>query len=229
MNNNLPTQDDLQKSWEDLCEIHAEHLEKHGVKLPKVRRYNDRAKSIWLAVLHYYKGEKVHKSFISQICQRDKPDLGPDQQVRHLKRDGWHLTSDGGGNHLLDPYKPSPEWETDKKRRDGRLNAKDFDDIKEVYENRCATCGTKEGEPSHRYGEDKVVLQQGHRDPSKPATDLDNIIPQCQFCNRAYRGDYVFDDKGRVSAIADLRPVQKATKSVQRKVYEWLKKQFSFI
>ena len=93
-----------------------------------------------------------------------------------------------------------------------------------MYENRCATCGTKEGEPSHRYGEDKVVLQQGHRDPSKPATDLDNIIPQCQFCNRAYRGDYVFDDKGRVSAIADLRPVQKATKSVQRKVYEWLKK-----
>ena len=98
-----------------------------------------------------------------------------------------------------------------------------------MYENRCASCGTKEGEPSPRYGEDKVKLQRGHRDPSKSATDMKNIIPQCQYCNQAYRGDYVFDEKGRVSAIADLRPVQKATKPVQRKVYEWLKKQFSFI
>lgn len=224
MNNNLPTPDDLQKSWEDLCNIHAQHLEEHGVKLPNVRRYNQQAKSIWLAVLHYYKNKYVDKNFISRVCQRDKPNLATDQQVSQLKWDGWHLT--GKGNHLLDPYKPSPEWETDKKRRQGRLTAKDFNDIKETYENRCATCGTKEGEPSHRYGEDKVVLQQGHIDPSKPATDLNNIIPQCQFCNQAYRGDYVFDEKGRVSAIADLRPVQKASQSVQQKVYEWLKTQF---
>lgn len=226
MNNNLPTPDELQKSWEDLRNIHVQHLEEHEVKIPNVRRYNERAKSIWLAVLHYYKGKNVHKSFITEICQRDNPTLGPDQQVRHLKRDGWHLTNDGRGHHLLDPYQPSPEWETDKKRRHGRLKAKDFAGIKEAYEHRCATCGTKEGEPSHRYGEDKVKLQQGHKDPSKSPTDINNIIPQCQFCNQAYRGDYVFDEKGRVSAIADLRPVQKATKSVQRKVYEWLKKQF---
>ena len=226
MNYNLPTPHELQKTWEDLCNIYLQHLEQHEVKIPNVRRYNERAKSIWLAVLHYYKDENVHKDDISKVCQRDKPSLKGDQQVRHLKRDGWHLTSDGKGNHLLNPYKPSPEWETDRKRREGRLTATTFEDIKSTYENRCATCGTKEGEPSHRYGEDKVVLQQGHKDPAKPATDINNIIPQCQFCNRAYRGDYVFDDKGRVSAIADLRPVQKASKSVQEKVYEWLKKQF---
>lgn len=52
----------------------------------------------------------------------DNPNLGPDQQARHLKRDGWYLTDDGRGNHLLDPYKPSPEWETDNRRRHGRLN-----------------------------------------------------------------------------------------------------------
>ncbi len=228
MNNNLPTPDDLQKSWEDLCNIHAQHLEKHGVKLPKVKRYNEKAKSIWLAVLYYYKGENVHKSFISQICQRDNPNLGPDQQVRHLKRDGWYLTGEQG-NHQLDPYKPSLEWETDKKRRDGRLNAKYFDDIKETYENRCATCGTKEGEPSHRYGEDEVKLQRGYIDPDESPTDINNIIPQCQYCNRAYRRDYVFDEKGRVSAIADVRPVRKASEAVQRKVFEWLKKQIRLL
>ena len=130
MNNNLPTPDELQKSCEDLCNIHVQHLEEHEVKIPNVRRYNERAKSIWLAVLHYYKGKNVHKSFITEICQRDNPTLGPDQQVRHLKRDGWHLTNDGRGHHLLDPYQPSPEWETDKKRRHGRLKAKDFAGIK---------------------------------------------------------------------------------------------------
>ena len=40
------------------------------------------------------KNEEVHKDFISQVCQRDKPDLGQDQQVRHLKRDGWYLAED---------------------------------------------------------------------------------------------------------------------------------------
>lgn len=135
MNNNLPTPDDLQKSWEDLGNIYAQHLEQHRVKIPKVRKYNEQAKSIWLAVLHYYKGVEVHKDDISKVCQRDKPSLKGDQQVRHLKRNGWHLTSDGKGNHLLDPYKPSPEWETDRIRREGRLTAKTFEDIKVTYEN----------------------------------------------------------------------------------------------
>ncbi|MCE2402479.1 hypothetical protein J4G08_16545 [Candidatus Poribacteria bacterium] len=228
MNNNLPTPDDLQKSSVDLCNIYAQHLKQHEVKIPKVKKYNQIAKSIWLAVLHYYKGEEIHKDDISKVCQRDKPGLGGYQQVRHLKRDGWHLTSDGKGNHLLDPYKPSPEWETLKKQKEGILNAKTFEDIKAAYDMRCATCGTKEGEASHRYGEDKVKLQRGHKDPSKPITK-DNIIPQYQFCNRAYRGDYVFDDKGRVSAIADVRPVRKASETVQQKVFEWLKKRFTLL
>jgi len=41
MNNNLPTPDELQKSWEDLGNIYVQHLEQHEVKLPNVRRYNE--------------------------------------------------------------------------------------------------------------------------------------------------------------------------------------------
>lgn len=224
----LPSEDELQQSWEDLCGIHAQYLEEYGVRMPGVNRYNETAKSIWLAVLHYYTGQEVHKKFISRVCQRDKPDLGPDQQVRHLKRDGWHLTG-SGGNHCLDPYQPSPEWETDKRRREGRLDAQTFGELKTVYGMRCATCGAEAGKPNPRYGDDIVVLQQGHRDPSKPATDMDNIIPQCQFCNGAYLNDFVFDEKGRVSAIASVRPVRKAAEAVQRKVFEWLKNKFRFL
>ena len=225
----LPSQEELQQAWEDLCNIHAQYLEDHGVRIPGVNRYNETAKSIWLSVLHYCKNEEVHKDFISKVCQRDKSGLGQDQQVRHLKRDGWYLVEDARrGYHRLDPYQPSPEWETDKRRRDGRLDAQTFGELKTVYGRCCATCGAEAGKPNPRYGKDKVVFQQGHKDPAKPMT-ADNIIPQCQFCNRAYRGDYVFDDKGRVSHIADVRPVRKASKRVQRKVWEWLKTQFSLL
>lgn len=221
---NLPSPRELQNAWESLQKIHAQYLAPHGVKIPQATDYRELGRSIQLAVLYYYEGETVNKNLISEICQRDAPHLAADQQVRHLKRDGWHLT--GRGSHALDPYKVSPEFETDKRRRQGTLNASDFEDLKEVFDYKCASCGAEEGKTNSRYGDDIVELQRGHKDPYKPMT-MDNIIPQCQFCNRAYRGDYVFDDKGRVSHIADVRPVRKASKRVQRKVWEWLKNRFS--
>ena len=220
----IPTPTELQESWEDLRRIHAEHLEEHGVKLPQGIDYRSSGKSIQLSVLHYHSGQSVNKNLISQVCQRDAPHLAADQQVRHLKRDGWHLT--GRGSHALDPYKVSSEFETDRIRRQGTLNASGFEDLKAVFDYKCASCGSEEGKTNPRYGDDIVELQRGHKDPDKPMT-MDNIIPQCQFCNRAYRRDYVFDDKGRVSHIADVRPVRKASKTVQRKVWEWLKTKFS--
>lgn len=53
--------------------------------------------------------------------------------------------------------------------------------------------------------------------------DWYNIIPQCQYCNQAYKNDFTFDDKGRVRAIASAEPVKRATKPVQEKVFNWLK------
>jgi len=176
----LPTPSDLQSAWEEIQDIHEEYLERHEVKLPNAVHYSEQAKSIWLAVLYYYQDEHVDKNTISTICMRDNSDLGHDQQIRHLKRDGWHLS--GRGKHKLDPFKPSTEWLNEKTRREVRLNANDFIDIKVAYGNKCATCGAREGRPDSRYGDDLVELQQGHMDPSKPL-DLQNIIPQCQFCN----------------------------------------------
>lgn len=225
---NLPSPRELQEAWEDLCHIHAQYLQVHEVKIPSSEQYNEIGKSIQLAVLHYYKGQAVDKNLVSQICQRDKPSLKADQQVRHLKRDGWHLITQRKGHHQLDPYKPSPEWETDRKRKQGTLNASNFEELKAVFDYKCATCGAEEGKTNPRYGDDIVKLQRGHKDPDKPMVK-DNIIPQCEFCNRTYRRDYVFDDKGRVSAIADVGPVKKASESVKRKVWEWLKTRFSFL
>ena len=203
-------------------EIHKEYLAKHGVLIPNKQNYDSTAKSIWLAVLYHFKEQPVHKDYISDVCQRDKPNLGRDQQVRHLKRDGWSLSNDGKGNHTLIPYEPSLEFINDKARRDSQLNARSFKELKTAYGNRCATCGASKRKPDNRYGRDKVALQQGHRDPEKPSSDKNNIIPQCQFCNRAYKGDFTFDDKGRVSAVADIAPVKRASDKVKYKIFSWL-------
>ncbi len=219
----LPSPNELQAAWEEIQEIHTEYLLPHGVRIPNVVHYTENAKAIWLAALHYFDGQVVDKNTVSTICQRDRPDLQHDQQVRHLKRDGWNLI--GRGKHKLDPYKPSTEWINDKVRRENRLNANDFNDLKAAYGNRCATCGAREGRPDPRYGDDLVELQQGHMNPEKNLT-LQNAIPQCQFCNRAYRGDFAFDDKGRVRAVADIGPVKRTSDSVKRKIHNWLMEVF---
>ena len=102
------------------------------------------------------------------------------------------------------------------------LNSQSFEGLKQAYNNCCASCGVKEGRTSHRYGNQTIQLQKGHRDPSKRGDDIRNIIPQCQYCNRAYKNDFTFDEKGRVRAVASVNPVKRANKNIQDKILKWL-------
>ena len=223
MANRLLSRKELDAAYDEVVQIYREHLEDHGVRLPS----KTSAKWVWLAMLYHYRGKRVHKNEISEATRSVFLDAAPDQQVRHLVRDGWNVENVGDGHHILhNPLQPSATFVTDRTRRQGRLSAKTFDDMKKVYGNRCATCGSVEGEVSPRYGEGVVQLQQGHRDPHGRADDMSNIIPQCQFCNRAYRGDFVFDDKGRVESVADVRPVRRASLPVQRRIWEFLRDRF---
>lgn len=63
--------------------------------------------------------------------------------------------------------------------------------------------------------------QQGHMNPQKPL-DLGNTIPQCDWCNRAYRSYFCFDNKGRVSKINDPNFVLKSTNEIQYKIFKIL-------
>ncbi|GIV05949.1 MAG: hypothetical protein KatS3mg016_1524 [Fimbriimonadales bacterium] len=85
----------------------------------------------------------------------------------------------------------------------------DLEAIKERYKFRCATCGSKEGEPNLRYPRVRTELQMAHRNPKQPLTG-GNLIPQCQFCNRADRNYWVYDERGRVVGVADPKPIQKS-------------------
>lgn len=142
-----------------------------------------------------------------------------------MKRDGWEIGPQPG-KHKINPYHPSQEFLNTNARKRIRLAATDFDSIKHSFGYRCATCGAREGQPDPRYGSNKVQLQQGHRDPSEAGDDMANIISQCQFCNRSYGNDFVFDDKGRVHAVAGINPVRRASTTVQRMIMEWLMKRW---
>ena len=218
MTKKIPSESELNKSYDNIANIHKKHLKKHGVKLPLKTSY----KWVWLAMLYYYINEPVHKDQISDAVRLIFSEAGHDQQVRHLKRDGWYIEGERGYHKLIDIYNPSPEYKNEQVRRRGRLNARNFDAIKKSFNFCCATCGSVEGQQNPRYGRDIVQLQQGHKDPDLPSNNIDNIIPQCQFCNRAYRRDFTFDDKGRTRAVADIGPVQRANQEVKKKIWKYL-------
>lgn len=54
------------------------------------------------------------------------------------------------------------------------------------------------------------------------ALSIDNTIPQCDFCNRASRDYFVFDNKGRVEKINDPKFVLRSSKEIQEKMLKLL-------
>ena len=101
----LPTPEQLQRAWVKLQAIHQEHLAVHDVCIPQVTRYSENSKATWLAILWHYQDQTIHKDEISAIVRRDIKGAAADQQVRHLKRDGWEIGQDQG-QHRLDPSGP---------------------------------------------------------------------------------------------------------------------------
>lgn len=213
-----PGIDDLKRAHEKARRIHRTHLAAAQVEMPRW----ETVAGMHLAVLIHFEGEWVHKNEVSDIVRSINEKAAPDQQVRHLKRKGWNLESDGvGGHRIKSPHNPHPEHAMRRLQQSEVLSADDFERLKEAHGRRCLTCGALEGEPDPRYRDMKVRLQKGHMDPAKPG-GAGNTIPQCQFCNRAYRDDFVFDEKGRARAVASPRPVLRASAEVRKAVLKAL-------
>lgn len=201
-----------------------------GLKFPAFQRGGTPTKNalVLLALYDAYKrGQKwVAKSELNRLIGDNDA-----QQPRHLPRqNGFYIVSSRVYKDLTDEEKeligkPPPVSPDDfyyalvtldrvsktyNPNRHVGVKEKTFDEIKAAYDYRCATCGAKEGEFHHlsQYeGRREVVrLQQGHINPHQPL-EPGNIIPQCQFCNRAYRNWFVFDRNGRVRGVAAARVV----------------------
>ncbi|MBZ0130478.1 MAG: hypothetical protein K8F59_15345 [Rhodobacteraceae bacterium] len=217
--------DELNSISETLRRDFQTYLKPYGVKFPT----EGSQKHLWLVYLKKFQGEQIHKDSVSSFVSEHLPAAGKDQQVRHLSADGWYVLNRGdkvpnveakvkpGWHLLVTTESPKPTYIYKALKRIGRVGAQDFEDLKAVYDFRCATCGSEEGKP-HRFERDKkTVLHRGHMNPESRMT-LENIIPQCEMCNAVYSDDFVFDDKGRTIAVASLRPVLKASKRLKEEI-----------
>ena len=123
------------------------------------------------------------------------------QSLRHLgTQDGYDITNNRGGISGYRLNSLNVRGGFIPQRRNVEITTEDWTLIKEQYENRCATCGDKEGE-SQRYDKTTICsLQMGHMDPRKSIT-MDNVIPHCSLCNAQYKDKFVFNKYGRVTSV----------------------------
>jgi len=208
-------------------------LQDSGITLPATHS----ARWYQLAVLKHFQARAVHKDDISEMIAKCTRKPASDQQVRHLKtQSGWYILNRGdsyldngvalynpNGCHVLITTKiPFPKSIL---QRRTAINKGVWKEILQQYDHTCASCGTKVGE-YHRYDPAYKVetLERGHMNPNKPLA-RGNIIPQCRWCNRTARGDFVFDAQGRPRAVASVRPVACADAEVRKEIGEWMRKQ----
>ncbi len=190
-------------------------------------------KELQLIFLYKYKNQLVHKDAVSAFVRQYIPTAALDQQVRHLGSQlGWNVLNKGskipdknvkipsGYNYLVSLETPNPKNIANALKRAGRLAAKNFNELKLAYENKCATCGIEEGKKDPRDGS-TVSLQQGHMNPRKSLT-LDNTIPQCSYCNQTYQDYFVFNEFGRVIEINNPQILLKSPRNIQDEMIQVL-------
>ncbi|MGC8927774.1 MAG: DNA methyltransferase [Myxococcota bacterium] len=143
--------------------------------------------------------KKVSKEELTQFIRQYYPDVPDVQQARHLgAQKGWFIAAGGRDNRdvfltrgeyqLVSLEKPYPAFHGHRVEE-----TEDREELKRQYGYRCATCGSKEGEPHIHWPNTKTRLQKAHMDPNKPLA-RGNTIPQCEKCNRADRNNWVYSE-----------------------------------
>lgn len=228
----------IEKIYKDvLCKNYKIYLEPYGVELPRLADANGNYTKDALVLVYLSQGypstKSASKGELTQFIRQYYPDVADVQQARHLAaQKGWYIVSGTRGNkdvelkpreyQLISLEKPYPAF-VGKKRE--KVDIENWGEIQERYENRCATCGSIEGEPNIHWTNSITQLQKSHMNPKRPLV-AGNIIPQCQFCNRAYRNYWVFDEKGRVRKLANPSVINRSDKEVRWRVYKILYEEF---
>lgn len=235
----FPSDAEIQQTYDLIAEFHGKHLEELGVKLPQLRKASGDYVLSALTLVYLARGypdvKTVSKSELTQFMRQYVPEINDVQQARHLAaQGGWYILSgtrkDGrdlniqpGEYRLISLEKAYPGFNS---QRRVDLSSPDFwEQLKASYGYRCACCGSKEGEPNFNWPDTLTVLQKGHMDPTKPLGP-GNLIPQCVKCNQPARDFWVFDDKGRVVAVANPQVIERSSESIQFRVYEKLYRKY---
>lgn len=219
----------LEATHAQLEREHAENLREMGVKMPPLRtRAGFNRRALQLICLRLAYRQLVSKEALAAFVRRFEPDSAGDQQARHLAYDGWDVRCSGkakdkfdgqlvpNGHHALASVEhPAKKFLANRLKRLGRAAATDWRSLQEAYGHRCATCGTlAEGK-----------LEMGHKDP-RGTSELRNIIPVCGRCNNWAGDRFVFDDGGRVIALASPAMALSADEQVQYGIWLALRDRF---
>ncbi len=235
---------EIKQIWSVITDHYNRYLKKQGVKsinLVKDGKYTKDALVLIYLAQGYPNTRWITKDELTQFIRLYYPDTNDVQQARHLgPQKGYHVLSTVRGNHRetlpidlrgKSAYKLETLEECHPNYSGTRRvsQSADFESIKVKYHYRCATCGSEQGKPNLRYPGSTTELQMGHRNPHLPLEE-DNIIPQCQFCNRADRNWWIYDERGRVVGVASSRPVIRSIEKGYisdeeiRRIYEHIKK-----
>jgi len=230
------SKNEIIKQYILIKKYYYKYLKKYGVVLPKLYDKNKKFTKNALALVYlsigYPKTKKVSKTEITQFIRDFYPTVNDVQQPRHLgAQDGWWIAAGGRDNivmkikrgyyQLYTLERPYPAFKKEHRLSD----ISNWEEIKASYGYRCATCGSREGEPHFHWPGTKTKLQKSHKNPNRPLTK-GNIISQCQKCNRADRNRWVYDDKGRVIKLAQPSFVKNFDKEIRYKIYKILYKEF---
>lgn len=191
-------------TWNDLKqEFTNSNAFKMGVRLPKEKSQKGQT----LLYLYQNLNVVVNKADAERvICKRLNIPSKDIQSLRHLSKQNGYDVLQGRdqfenkilkkGEYVLTGFNNvNPYWNLS--RRDE--SDLDFDSLKKKYKNCCATCGSKEGKKHRKTGQ-IVKLEKGHMDP-RQAMSSDNIIPQCEHCNKIAKDYFVFDQTGFVKKM----------------------------
>lgn len=219
----------------DQCKaLHEKHLKTSGIKFPELKNGNGFiSKALQIVALYKYQGSLIHKDTIAQWIKKYIPEIGNDVQVRHLssqngfntlnsleKIPGSNQKVPSGCHVLLDLKNVSPNYQPNKRIK--TLTDSEWEIIKDHNDNKCVSCGAKEGEAHPKFPNKITQLQKGHKDPTKPV-DKKNVIPQCQVCNQQSKDIFVFDKSNeKIVSIGrgGTRLVYSAEEDVKKEVFE---------
>jgi hypothetical protein len=222
----------MQDSWEKMEEeFSSSGAKKQGVKLPK--KVSQKGQTLYY--LWENKENVIKKSQAElEICCRLGIQTKDIQSLRHLgKQSGFNVLQKGAryGNYTLKKgeyvfvgFEEVNKYWNINRRNDKEL---DFFSIKKKFNNKCATCGEKEGQP-HRYTGSRTKLEKGHMDPSKSMKN-ENIIPQCSFCNGIYKDKFIFGNTGFVKQPTKQGILDTVAKMNREEVEELIKKMNKYV
>ncbi len=180
------------------------YLKNKGCKLPS--KSSVLGKALEYLYINIKKENNINdiRKYVTKSLKKDLNNSNDSLQVRHLGLQfGFNILKSMDNriykikksNYLLFNLTRVYENFYKDKRKQENINKENWYELKKEYEFKCVTCGNEENKPMKYNKNKKTILQKGHMDPRKSLT-IDNIIPQCGYCNQNYKNKAIFNKRG---------------------------------